>query len=239
MPVGLIGLLSLLAIRRSDALKGATAHRALIVSGLVTYLVTSLLFPVATRWGTFLHASGPLLVGLIVVGMIGLDGAVARLSAMRRWERPNPWLAPIVVLALAGSLGLFQVIFLGAQSRTAETRITAVSRALEAVPGFAAAPAAGDPPARSAALITDHPIWLAEVLRRPVIALPDEPIDALALLARDFGTSFVLVMDERGRYPGALTLPDAAGCFSHERLPVPHADAEAQLFVLDGDCDTR
>ena len=53
----------------SGAVRG-TALGALVLSGLLTFVATSLLFPVATLWGTFQHASGPLLVGLIVLGAI-------------------------------------------------------------------------------------------------------------------------------------------------------------------------
>ena len=62
----LAGLVTLPWLRRSPALLRPTALVVLLVSGLLTFLATALLFPVATLWGTFLHASGPLLVGLIV-----------------------------------------------------------------------------------------------------------------------------------------------------------------------------
>ena len=41
-------------------------------------------------WGTFLHAAGPLLVGLTVAAMLGADAAIARVAATRGWGAPMP-----------------------------------------------------------------------------------------------------------------------------------------------------
>jgi hypothetical protein len=59
-PVGVVGLVALLAMYRSSALRRPTALVTLLASGILTFVCTALPFPVATRWGTFLHASGPL-----------------------------------------------------------------------------------------------------------------------------------------------------------------------------------
>ena len=67
---------------------------ALLISGALTFVVTSVAFPVATLWGTFEHASGPLLVGLTVAALIGGDAFVAWLVKRRDWQRQNAWLAP-------------------------------------------------------------------------------------------------------------------------------------------------
>ena len=109
-PVGLIGILAVLAMRRSPALRRATALSALLVSGVLTFLVADVVFPVATVWGTFLHASGPLLVGLSVAAVLGLDAFVARVGRARAWSRPNAWLGPAAVLAVAGLLLALQVL---------------------------------------------------------------------------------------------------------------------------------
>ncbi|MBA2275326.1 MAG: hypothetical protein H0W00_01325 [Chloroflexi bacterium] len=75
----------------------------------MTFLVTSLVFPVATLWGTFAHASGPLLAGLAVAAMIGLDAVVARTGRRRNWMRANLWLGPLVALAMVAPFGLLQL----------------------------------------------------------------------------------------------------------------------------------
>ena len=59
----------------------------LLLSGAITFVATALLFPVATLWGTFLHARGPLLVGLIVAAVLGVDAVMTRISLARGWDR--------------------------------------------------------------------------------------------------------------------------------------------------------
>jgi hypothetical protein len=231
LPVGLLGLIAALVMRRSPAFREATALRALLVAGLVIYLVTSLLLPVATLWGTFLHASGPPLVGLIVAAMLGLDAAIARLGRYRRWSRPNAWLGTVLVVAVAAPFSLLQIDVLGRQAATQQARIAAIAAQLEALPEIAAFPRAGTeaagPPRRRAALISDHAVWLAHELRRPVIALPDEPPAAVAQLAEDFGTTLVVLLDERGRYPAAWldARDDACLASAPERLEAPGGGA--------------
>ena len=51
-PLSAIGLLALPWTARGRAV------RPVVLVGLITFLVTSLVFPVATTWGTFLHAAG-------------------------------------------------------------------------------------------------------------------------------------------------------------------------------------
>ena len=65
-PLGIVGLAALLVMRRSPAFRAGTSLNALLLGGLLTFVATAVVFPVATLWGTFLHASGPLLVGLTV-----------------------------------------------------------------------------------------------------------------------------------------------------------------------------
>lgn len=236
MPVGLLGLAAVVALRRSPALHGPTALHALLLSGLITFLVSSLVFPVATRWGTFLHASGPLLTGLIVAGFIGLDAAVSRLGRHRGWSRANLWLGPVMVLSLTVPFALMQVSTVSAQSETRALRIAAAAAALEQLPELATAPRSGDAPQMRAALISDRAIWLAEALRRPVIALPDEPPRAVGQLGADFDTRLVVILDERGRYPAAWLTPEGMACLEEppERLLGP--DDAALLFRLRADC---
>lgn len=236
MPVGLLGLAAVVVLRRSPALRGPTALHALILSGFVTFLVTSLVFPVATRWGTFLHASGPLLAGLMVAAMLGLDAAVSRLAKRRGWSRSNLWLGPVVALALVVPFGLLQITAVSSQTETRAARITAAAAALERLPELAAAPRAGDPAQMRAALISDRPIWLAEALRRPVIALPDEPPRAVGQLGADFGTRLVVILDERGRYPAGWLTPEGIGCLAEPPEQLLGPDDPALFLRLRIDC---
>ncbi len=242
LPVGIIGILAVVAMRRAPAFRQPTALQALLVSGLLIYLVSSLVVPVATLWGTFLHASGPLLVGLTVAAMLGLDAAVARLGRLRGWSRPNAWLGPLLALALAIPFAVLQVSVLGQQASDTKTRLDAIVAQLAALPEIqATAPAgsvSGNVPQQHAVLISDHPIWLAEALRRPVIALPDEPPGEVAALGRDFGTVIVVEFDQRGRYPAEWLASDAAPCLAAAPQTLPAPGGSALLVRLAASCTT-
>jgi hypothetical protein len=193
-PVGLVGILALIALRRSPSLMTPTALRALLLSGLVTFLATGLLFPVATLWGTFLHSAGPLLCGLCVTAALGADALVARMRSARHWARENAWLAAAALLAVSVPLAAFEVLIVGAQSVNQRERISAVADAARNLPEVRS----------GAPIVSDHPVWLADALGVPVIALPDEPAADLGRLVNTFGAKVIVVLDERGRYPAAL-----------------------------------
>ena len=95
LPVGVFGLLGLGWAWRSPALLGATALRAVTLVAALLFLATGLLFPVATLAGTFLHASGPALVALVVVAALATDRVVAAIGTWRGWDKQNAWLAPL------------------------------------------------------------------------------------------------------------------------------------------------
>ena len=107
-PIGLVGLLSIVGLRRRPSLRGPTALVVLLLAGGITFLATVLLFPVATLWGTFAHASGPLLMGLIVATVLGVDAVMTRISIARHWERINVIVGPVALLALAIPIALYR-----------------------------------------------------------------------------------------------------------------------------------
>jgi len=231
-PVGLAGLVALVGMRHSPALRRPTALLALLIMGGLTFISTMLLFPVATLWGTFMHASGPLLVALIVVAALGGDALLARISALRHWEKPNVILAPIALIAVAGVLAFFQLSVVSDQSRDKEARYAAIARSVEDV-------ATRDGLRVPATIITDHPMWLAEALERHAVALPDEDLAALAELGRTFDTGWVLVIDERGRYPEVLSSADGRACLAGDPIELPAAAGPAWLFRLGDQCAKR
>jgi 4-amino-4-deoxy-L-arabinose transferase-like glycosyltransferase len=111
-PIAAVGLLTVLIGLRRRGVRPTGALAVLLGAGAITFVATSVLFPVATVWGTFEHAAGPLQVGLIVAALIGADAFVARIRTWRDWPRANAWLAPaglaliglpIAALALAGA----------------------------------------------------------------------------------------------------------------------------------------
>jgi hypothetical protein len=218
-PVALIGLIALPWTGRVRAL------RPLVVVSVVTFLVTSLLFPVATTWGTFLHAAGAIQVLLIISALLALDGLIDRIGAIRGWTRPVAWLGPTLTIA---SGVLFSVVLTGYIDQAA-----GVARRYELLADRMAA--IGRPLDRSVGpIVTDFPIWLAEALRLPTLALPDEaPADVVDLAAAFPGTRYLVMSDdEHGVWPEILAgSAPGADCFHELDLGPPPVDpVDARAF---------
>lgn len=226
-PIAALGVLTVAVGLRRRGVRPAGALAVLVGAGTVMFAATSILFPVATLWGTFEHAAGPLHVGLVVIALIGVDAFVARVREWRNWPRANAWLAP-AGLALIG-LPLAALALAGAAS-TANANARRVNDIAQVLP--AALERAGVQP--TAPLIADRPIWLSEAAARPVIALPDEPADSIAQLARDFDAAAVLVTEPRGSLPGALRESPAATCFTE--LTVPDMPSGSAVFLVGEAC---
>jgi hypothetical protein len=219
-PISVIGLGLLPWTGRSIAL------RPLVILGAITFLITSLLFPVATTWGTFLHAAGALHVLLIVSALLALDGLIARVGTWRGWTRPVAWLGPTLTIA---SALLFSVALASYSAQATDVarryellgqRMAAIGRPLDATAG---------------PVVTDFPIWLAEAARVRTLALPDErPSDVVSLVARFPGTRYLIMSDDdHGSWPAVLatTAPDA-GCFHELDLGPPPSDpADARVMA--------
>ena len=190
----------------------ATALPMLAWFSAITFVATTLLFPVATTWGTFLHASTAVQVLLLVSALLGLDRLIGAIGRRRGWTRPVAWLGPAIGIAVGG---LFTAALLPGFGRDGD----AVQARFAALP--AALAAAGVPlEPGGAPVITDFPIWLAEETGARAIALPDESPDSVLDLARHFpGTSLVIATDGGdGRWPAiAGTDPTGIRCFQ----PVP------------------
>jgi hypothetical protein len=226
-PIVALGLLTAALGLRRRGLRPLGALQALLGAGALCFAATSVLFPVATLWGTFEHAAGPLVVGLIVAALIGADAFVARVREWRNWPRTNAWLAP-AGLAMVG-LPLAIVALTGGAA-SADANAARIDQLASTIP--AALQRAGVAP--GTALISDRPIWLSEALARPAIALPDEPVDALTQLAADFGAGAIVVTEPRRDLPAALRSAAAAGCFSE--LTVPGLPASSAVFVVKEAC---
>ena len=202
IPIAAIGLAGLPWIQRGTAL------RLLAIFAVLTFAATTLLFPVATTWGTFLHASAALQVLLILSALLVLDGLIAAVGRRRGWTRPVAWLGPLLGIT-AGAL--FTAVLLPGFGRDADAtrdQYAALPRALE-VAGVPIRPGA-DP------VITRFPIWLAETTGVRSLALPDEPPEAVLDLARAFPGTSLLIMgaDTDGLWPGiASTDPTGIRCF--------------------------
>ena len=220
IPVSIAGLLGLPWAARLRSL------RPLVVYAVVTFLVASLLFPVSTTWGTFLHAAGAIHVLLVVSALLALDGLIARVGVIRGWTRPVAWLG--ATFAIVGSI-LFSLVLLpifAAGSRQTEVAYEAIGPVLAE---------AGLPLIPSSPVITDYPIWLAETWRQEALALPDEPPAAVLDLAAAFpGTrTLVLFGGLHERWPDALDAGEPGSeCFTEVPLAIPDDPATAE--ALDG-----
>ena len=201
-PISLIGFVALPWQARARTL------RPLLLLSLITLLVTSLVFPVATTWGTFLHAAGPFHVLLVISALLALDAGLARLGNRLGWTRPVAWLG--VGLAVFSSV-LFSAALLptfGSGSRgTAElyeqlgARMAAVGR-----------PITND----SEVVISNFPIWVAETQDTSTLALPDEPADDVLELARTFGARYLILTNPESEHWPAELAPDGSrrDCFA-------------------------
>jgi hypothetical protein len=193
-PLSFVGLAALPWTGRDRAL------RPLIVVSIMTFLVTSLVFPVATTWGTFLHASAAIQVLLIVSSLLALDALLAAVGRRRGWTKPVAWLAPTLT---AGGAILFSAVLLpgfGAGSEATSKQFTALDRQMTA---------AGLPFASLGTVITDYPVWLSYSTDANGLALPAESPESVVDLARAFpGTRIVVVLSGNGVWPQVL---DAGG----------------------------
>jgi hypothetical protein len=224
VPLSVIGLLAL-PWQGRDA-----ATRPVVLLAATTFLVTSLLFPVATTWGTFLHAAGPFQVLIVLSALLALDAGIARLGARLGWTNPVAWLGP--ALGIFGSALFSAVLLSGFASGARDTanQFAELERRMEAI---------GHPlDATTGPVLTNFPIWLAETSRIPSLALPDEsPSDVLDLARQpEFaGTHLVILIGgDHGRWPDVLETPVAdAACFKELDLgPGPNG-------ILDPLRDTR
>jgi hypothetical protein len=218
VPISLIGFVGL-----PWAVRGLAVRPVAIVA-ITTFLVTSLVFPVATTWGTFLHAAGPAQVLLVVSALLALDAAIAWVGRQRGWTKPVAWLG--ATLGVAGSL-LFTVAVLpsfGAGSQSTADQYRTLAEVMQEV---------GHPLDKTAGpVITNFPIWMAEAQRIPSLALPDEPPRDVLDLASTFGAKLLVLLDaDSTHWPADLANGvDGAQCFHEIDLKTAAGPARAAIM---------
>jgi hypothetical protein len=220
IPLAILGILALPWQARDRAL------RPVVLIGGITFLVTSLVFSVATTWGTFLHAAAPVHVLLIISALGALDAGLAWLGRRLGWTRQVAWTG--AVLTVGGS-ALFAAALLptvAAGARDTARTYAVLAREMAAI----GAPLDGSRP-----VIHDFPIWLAETQRVPTLALPDETPSDVLDLATDprFGAGWLIIgKKEHGSWPAVLddASDPAAACFHEVPLAVPADPAEARAI---------
>ena len=225
-PVSVLGLVALPWTGRASAL------RPLVIVSALTFTVTSLVFPVSTTWGTFLHAAGPVHVLLVVSAVAALDRAIVALGRRRGWTRPVAWLGPAFCAFASIVFSAAYLPIFGAGTAGTARDFAALGAALTA---------AGRPPATAGPIITDFPIWLAEADGAQGLALPDEsPASVVALSRAIPGTRTLVVWGGiASRWPGVLDAREAgSACFHEIALPIPPGSdgSLAKVRAWDIDC---
>jgi len=207
IPIAAIGLATLPWTARGTALRLLTAFSVL------TFLATTLLFPVATTWGTFLHASAAVQVLLVLSALLALDSLIAAVGRRRGWTRPVAWLGPALGIAAGALFTATLLPGFGRDGDATRDQYAALPAALAAA-GVPITPDAGP-------VITRFPIWLSEATGVRALALPDEPPAAVLDLARSFPGTMLVIMaaDTDGIWPEiASTDPTGIQCFQPVRL---------------------
>jgi hypothetical protein len=206
-PTAIVGMAGLPWLIRSQVM------RPLLIGSALTFLGSTMVFPVSTTWGTFLHAAGPVHVLLAISAVAALDRAIAAIAARRAWRPGSAWLGPIALTALTVPVLGLTVAAVASASAEVEDAYATLSRASKAA-GISLT--TGEP------VMSDSPIWLAESLRIPTLGLPQESPRSVLDLAHTFRvtTLVVSVDDPEGRWPAVL---DEGGSDAECFVPVPEA----------------
>ena len=187
LPISVLGIVALPWQARPFAL------RPLVALSVIMFLVTSLVFPAATQWGTFLHAAGPVQVLVVLSAVLAIDALLGRLGRRMGWTKSISWVGVIgsVAACLLFSIALLPSFGSGSQ--------TTMARYRELAPRMAEA---GHPvDAAGLRLMSNFPIWVAETMRVPTLALPDEPPrDVLDLVSKFPGARYLILSDPEGKH---------------------------------------
>lgn len=197
----------------------------LIAYGAIAFLLTSVLFPVATLWGTFEHAAGPIFVGLIVIAALGGDAFVARVRDSRSWARPNVGMAPAALAALTLAMAAVQIGTAGADASATERRMSSVAQVVRQT----VQPAPGVP------VLTDRPMWLSDALGVPALVLPDESAASVLDLARRFSATSIVLVNGATNYPNGFTR-DGGDCFRSVPTTTNPEAPELAIYSISEAC---
>ncbi|HET7472955.1 MAG TPA: hypothetical protein VFJ71_07510 [Candidatus Limnocylindrales bacterium] len=222
-PLSFIGLVALPWTGRSVAL------RPLVLVSILLFLITSLVFPVSTTWGTFLHAAGAVHVLLVISALLALDRLIVWVGARRGWTRPVAWLAPALTMSGASLFSALLLPTFGDGSVGTARTFAVLHRQLQVAIAIDDRPASRFPAPR---VITDYPIWLPYVTDASGIALPHEPPISVVDLGHRLGAGYVVVVSADHPFPAAVA-SRALGwdCFEPVDLPTPPDPDDARAVA--------
>jgi hypothetical protein len=203
MPVSALGVIALPWQARGLAL------RPLVAISAIMFLVTSLLFPAATQWGTFLHAAGPIHALVVLSAILAIDAGLARLGRRLAWSKSVGWVGAVGLAAVSFLFSTALLPTFGSGSRATAATYEELGRRMEQAGHRLDAP--------GLRVISNFPIWVAETQRVSTLALPDEPpVDVLDLAATFPVTRYLILTSPEGKHwPSDLHagLP-GADCFA-------------------------
>lgn len=208
-PVGLAG---------AALLWRARPLRLLLATAVLTLLADTLVFPVATLYGTFLHGSAPVLA-LLAIGAADLAVGAARWMA----RRPNG--GELAALAGVGALVwcLLGTSFGAADYAAWANGIAARYQALADGLAGAVGP--------RAVVVASHPAWVWRISGYPAVVLPDEGAASVLSLAAAYDATVVVVDGVDGPWPGAAA---TTSCLAPLDLPPAAAPLTAFEVVCAG-----
>jgi hypothetical protein len=177
--------------------------RLLIATAVLTLLADTLVFPVATLYGTFLHGSAPVLA-LLAIGAAEVAVRGARWAS--RVQGGNEAAALVAVVAVVWCL---LATSFGAADYAAWAN--AVAARYQALGGALAA--AGVP---DGVVIATHPSWVWRESGRSSVVLPDEDAASVLSLAAAYHATAVVVDGTDGPWPAAAA---ATPCLVPMDLP--------------------
>ena len=218
LPWSLVGIAGIVLLWRARPL------RLLIAVTVAILAADTLVFPVATLFGTFLHGSAPVMALLA----IGAASAAIRGAAWLGRTRiaAGPWLGGAVVRAIPAAIG---VVTLAGVLITTASGSTGYAAWANDVPVRYGALARGLAEAGlgDAVVIASHPSWAWRVAGHPAVTLPAEDGASILSLARAYGATVVAVDGQDGGWPAAasttpclvpIPLPADAGALTAFRV---------------------
>jgi hypothetical protein len=212
LPWSVVGLIGVAMLWRARPL------RLLIVTAIAIFAVDTLVFPVSTLFGTFLHGSTP------VLAVLAIGAAHAGLCAARAASRYAAGRALASAVAAATAVGLVAVMAVNVAGYAAWANAVPV-RYEALAKGLAAAGLA------DGVVIASHPSWTWRISAHPSVALPDEGAASVLSLARAYGATVLAVDGVDGPWPAAAS---TTACLVPIELPAAASTLTAFRVVCTG-----